>query len=255
MEVPLELPQVDWMMKLSFSSEINEDPENYVGIAPVAKEGLDDLDARKPPLFMDQGFLYFERPEWDQNFKLFSSDFRPTLGDGQTWDFAVRNPRRTIGTIRFTGMDRVPAEYEVHLVNLSNTVPVNLRSRNEYSYRSAEEVTRFKLIIGKKEYVDTELASFVPQSFKLLQNYPNPFNSGTTLTFKVARESNVRLEIVSILGQTVRTLVDTWLTPGTYSAWWDGTDHVGSTVASGVYVYRLVRDGKPVDAKKLTILK
>jgi hypothetical protein len=186
---------------------------------------------------------------------MFSSDFRPSLGEGQVWDFAVRNPRRSIGTIRFSGIEDVPAEYEVQLINLSNTVTVNLRKTQEYSYRSPEEVTRFKLVIGKKQFVQAELASFVPQEFELLQNYPNPFNSSTTLTFKVPRESHIRLEIVSMLGQEVATPIDTWVAPGSYSVSWNGSDRAGSPVASGVYFYRLVSEGKMVQTRKLTILK
>ncbi len=249
------LPPVDWKIQLAFASDINQDVENFVGIAPAAKEGYDDLESRKPPLFMDQGFLYFERPDWDKTFSFFGSDFRPSLGEGQVWEFSVRNPRRSAGTIRFSGVDRVPNEYEVKLVNLSNTVPVNLRTSSEYSYRPTEEVTGFKLLVGKRSFVESELASIIPQEFELLQNFPNPFNSSTTIMFKVPSEAHVQLEVLSLLGQRVKTLVDERLTAGTYSAAWDGTDKSGTSVASGVYFYRLVREGNPVHTKKLTILK
>jgi photosystem II stability/assembly factor-like uncharacterized protein len=250
-----QLLPVDWKIQLDFKSDINDDPENFIGIAPAAKEGIDDLESRKPPLFMDQGFLYFERPDWDKSFSLFSSDFRPSLGEGQMWDFTVRNPRRSIGSIRFSGVDGVPMEYAVKLVNLSNTVPVDLRTAADYSYRAAEEITRFKLIIGKKRFVEDQLASVVPDAFELLQNYPNPFNAGTTIVFRTPKESHIQLKIVSLLGQTVRTLMDERLTPGTYTVRWEGTDQYDRPVASGVYFYQLISAGKPIQTKKLTILK
>jgi len=248
-------PPVLWKVQLKFSSDINEDSDNYIGIASSAKEGIDDLEGHKPPLFMDQGFLYFERPEWDNSFSLFNSDFRPSLGDGQAWDFTARNPRRSLASIRFTGVESVPPEFDVMLVNLSNTVPVDLRSQSVYSYRAADEITRFRLIIGKTQFMDSELATFVPTEYELFQNYPNPFNSATTIRAKIPIEGDVRLDVISLLGQTVKTLLDGWRKPGTYSVVWDGYDERGSGVASGVYFYRLVSNGKLVQTRKLTILK
>jgi hypothetical protein len=250
-----QLPPVDWKIQLNFASDINEDPENFVGIAPAAKEGFDDLEGRKPPLFMDQGFLYFERPEWDKTFSMFSSDFRPSLGDGRVWDFVVRNPRKSVGRIRFTGIESVSSEFDVKLVNLSNTSPVDLRINREYSYRGTDEITKFKLVVGKKQFVEQELVDLIPQTVELLQNYPNPFNSSTTIIFRIPKERRVQLDILSVLGQKVRTLVDEWLTPGSYSIAWDGTDNTGRSVASGVYFYRLVSEGHPIQTRKLTILK
>ncbi len=254
-EVVNPAPPVAWKVQLKFSSDINEDSENYVGIAPSAKEGIDDLEGHKPPLFMDQGFLYFERPEWDTTYSLFSSDFRPSMDDGQVWNFTVRNPRRSVGSIRFSGLECVPPEFDIKLVNLSNTSPVDLRSCPVYSFRATDERTRFKLIVGRKQFLDGELATFVPAEYELLQNYPNPFNSSTTIMVRIPGERRVRLEVISLLGQTVRTLLDGWCKPGTYSVVWDGCDDRGGGVASGVYFYRLVSQGEPVQTRKLTILK
>jgi hypothetical protein len=171
------------------------------------------------------------------------------------WDFTVRNPRRSIGTIRFSGVEGVPLEYDVKLVNLSNTVPVDLRTASEYSYRAAEEITHFRLVVGKKAYVEDQLASVLPEAFDLLQNFPNPFNAGTTIVFRTPKEGHVQLKIVSLLGQTVSTLMDRQLMPGTYTVRWEGRDQNGRQVASGVYFYQLISGGKPVETKKLTILK
>jgi flagellar hook assembly protein FlgD len=69
------------------------------------------------------------------------------------------------------------------------------------------------------------------------------------------KERRVQLDILSVLGQRVRTLVDEWLTPGSYSIAWDGTDMTGRSVASGVYFYRLISEGHAEQTRKLTILK
>jgi len=45
-------------------------------------------------------------------------------------------------------------------------------------------------------------------SFKLFGNYPNPFNSNTRIKYQLARSGNVKLSILNIQGQIVKTLVD-----------------------------------------------
>ena len=204
---------------------------------------------------MDQGYLYFERPEWDKTFSQFSSDFRPSIDQGQAWDFVVRNPRKSLSTIRFAGIESVPPEFDVKLVNLSNAWQLDLRTSPVYSYQTKEEISKFKLVVGKKQFVEQELRGLVPLTVELLQNYPNPFNPTTTIAFQIPKAQQVRLEVLSLLGQKVRTIVDAHLTMGFHTAVWDGKDHSGISVASGVYFYRLVTEGNLIQTRRLTILK
>lgn len=94
----------------------------------------------------------------------------------------------------------------------------------------------------------------IPKVFSLAQNYPNPFNPSTTIRFSVAHRSNIRLEIYNILGQEVAVLADGVYLPGQYRVSWDGRDRGGISVASGIYLYRLVADGIS-ETKKMILLK
>ena len=78
-----------------------------------------------------------------------------------------------------------------------------------------------------------------PEEFRLHQNYPNPFNPSTTITIDLAQSATVRLEVYSILGQRVRTLVSGTGGPGRQSYQWDGTGETGVPVSSGTYIVRL----------------
>lgn len=69
---------------------------------------------------------------------------------------------------------------------------------------------------------------------------PNPFNPTTTLRFSLATEADVTLTVFSIRGELVRQLVSEHLGQGSHAAVWDGKDSRGRTVASGVYLARLV---------------
>ena len=98
------------------------------------------------------------------------------------------------------------------------------------------------------------VSSEVPKSFALFQNYPNPFNPSTKIKFDVPsgvrrQTADVKLIIYNSLGQTVATLVNERLKPGTYETEWDG-----SNFASGIYFYTL-SSNEFTQTKKLVLLK
>ncbi len=55
--------------------------------------------------------------------------------------------------------------------------------------------------------------------------HPNPFNPSTTIEFALSRADNARLDVFTVDGRLVRTLVDGGLGAGPHTATWDGTDH------------------------------
>jgi hypothetical protein len=63
---------------------------------------------------------------------------------------------------------------------------------------------------------------------------PNPFNPTTTLSFTIDKPGNTKLEIFSINGQKVSTLVNNYLQTGLHSYIFNG-----SHLSSGIYFYRL----------------
>jgi hypothetical protein len=85
-------------------------------------------------------------------------------------------------------------------------------------------------------------------------NYPNPFNPTTTIAYSVPTTSQTTLGIYNIKGQLVRTLVNGVMTAGNHSITWNGTDENGSSVASGVYFYRLNSAGQTI-TKKMVLSK
>ncbi len=80
----------------------------------------------------------------------------------------------------------------------------------------------------------------IPETFALQQNYPNPFNPVTTIRFDLPVSSQVKLIVYNILGQEVRILANDVFSAGRHYVIWDGRNHLGHTVSSGVYLYRIV---------------
>lgn len=94
----------------------------------------------------------------------------------------------------------------------------------------------------------------LPQEYFLSQNYPNPFNSGTTIKYRLPRSGHVKLSIVNLLGQEVKTLVDEYKERGFYEVYWKGENYGERKVSNGAYIYKL-EAGEFVETKKLLILK
>jgi photosystem II stability/assembly factor-like uncharacterized protein len=119
-------------------------------------------------------------------------------------------------------------------------------------------------IIGIKK-----LSNWIPENFKLSQNYPNPFNPSTKIRFEIplsrgvdvpkprdGRGVSVQLTVYDILGNEITTLVNEYLSPGTYEAEWNA-----SNFASGIYYYRLTArqvgssTGDYSETKKMILIK
>jgi endo-1,4-beta-xylanase len=97
--------------------------------------------------------------------------------------------------------------------------------------------------------VSVETAEAVPQNFQLFNNFPNPFNPTTTISFNLPVRSDIRLQLVDILGRVVKEI-----TAGSYEA---GTHQVkldASNLSSGIYFYKL-EAGNFVSTKKLVLMK
>lgn len=78
-----------------------------------------------------------------------------------------------------------------------------------------------------------------PADFKLNQNYPNPFNNKTTIDYNLPVDTQVQLKIYNILGQKVKTLVNTFQIAGEREITWNGTDDEGHLLSTGIYIYRI----------------
>ena len=97
-------------------------------------------------------------------------------------------------------------------------------------------------------------AATIPGSFSLKQNYPNPFNPATSIVYELSAAGDVKLVIYNILGQEVRTLFSGHRSMGRHEALWDGKDHEGKSMMSGIYYYTLESSGFK-ETRKMLLLK
>jgi hypothetical protein len=104
------------------------------------------------------------------------------------------------------------------------------------------------------DVVDDPGQGTLPEVFALSQNYPNPFNNSTIISFSLTRPSNVKIEIVNVLGQTVKSFDLGLKAVGGHALEWNGEDNRGKEMTSGVYFCRITAADK-VGVRKMVLLK
>ena len=167
-------------------------------------------------------------------------------------------------------MVNIPAEWAVTLSDHHLGKIVDMRRQNHYDYFTAPqkqietgmpykmalqkavnkqtENTRFTITIspnGESQIVDSNL----PNNFKLHQNYPNPFNPTTVIRYELPEATEVSLDVYSVNGRRVASLVNRTEPAGTYIVPFDA-----SSLASGIYIYQL-KAGSFLSTQKMILLK
>ncbi len=94
----------------------------------------------------------------------------------------------------------------------------------------------------------------IPSNLQLAQNYPNPFNPSTTIEYGLPLQQQVEITIFNLLGQKVRTLFNGVQHAGMHKVVWDGINQNGTTVGSGIYVYKLMTPEKSI-VRKMIFMK
>ena len=89
----------------------------------------------------------------------------------------------------------------------------------------------------------------IPNDFYLEQNYPNPFNPSTVIRYSIPNSGYVSINIYSVKGEVVATLVGEDLSAGYYEVTFDA-----SRLPSGIYFYRL-QTGSFIKSKKMALIK
>ncbi len=88
----------------------------------------------------------------------------------------------------------------------------------------------------------------------LFGNSPNPFNAATSIRFELPSAMMTQLEVFSVNGQHIATLVSGSMNAGRHMAVWNGLDESGERVSSGVYFVRF-RAGNMTDVHRMLYMK
>jgi hypothetical protein len=165
------------------------------------------------------GFDVYRSESLDGTFAKVSQTYIPGAGtDGTPHSYRFIDENVEVGKTYYYYIEDISYN---GVRNRSNTIRVNVDA------------------IGKLKVV-----GLTPSKFALLQNFPNPFNPETWIPYTLGRDASVTVRIYNFKGQPIRTIALGQQTAGTYltkdrAVYWDGRDHIGEKVASGMYFYTL----------------
>jgi len=94
----------------------------------------------------------------------------------------------------------------------------------------------------------------IPLATGLKSIYPNPFNPSATIAYELKSPAAVKIDVFNARGQLVNSLEREYSAAGTYNWLFDGTDHSGRQLSSGVYQV-IMRSGKEVSVRKMVLMK
>jgi len=83
---------------------------------------------------------------------------------------------------------------------------------------------------------------------------PDTFSVSTTISYSLKFRTSVRVDILNLRGQLIKTLVNGSKSIGTYHITWNGTDSDGHQVYSGAYFYKM-SSGKYSITKRVFIIR
>ncbi|MGH7455149.1 MAG: FlgD immunoglobulin-like domain containing protein, partial [bacterium] len=257
----IDVDPVVWRVNVILTSGELVDKITSFGVANEARSGLDPLDFRKPRAIAATPTVSFHRPTWDAQYSAFATDIRPEIAESESWEFAVRTVERKAAQLTFSGVTKIPASYEIYLIDEGRAGTINLREDSLYRFTPAAEISKFNVVVGKKDVVQEKLnAVALPKEFALGHNYPNPlrtsaFNSATTIPVAVPITSETKLVVYNILGRKMKTIYSGALPPGRYWFDWEGKDEAGNPVATGVYLYRLTTSTSVALLGKMLVIR
>jgi subtilisin family serine protease len=146
------------------------------------------------------------------------------------------NSFEKIGFVQGNGNSNSPKEY---------TFVDNSAKTGKYFYRLKQIDSDGSTSYSKVIEIDLN----TPKKYELSQNYPNPFNPITSINFILPISGHVRLTLLNILGEELRTLVNEFKEAGIHTINFDARD-----LESGVYIYK-IEAGSFTQTRKMVFLK
>jgi hypothetical protein len=93
------------------------------------------------------------------------------------------------------------------------------------------------------------ISNDTPERSEILPNYPNPSSFMTNIPYNIKTGGLTTLEVYSITGEKVTTLMNGVLQPGKYKA-----EFYTSKLSPGTYICTLIVNGAR-DSKKISVVK
>jgi hypothetical protein len=176
--------------------------------------------------------------------------FWETASEVDNYGFYVE--KRVVGEDEFKSIGFVSGQGNSSTINRYNYFDKDVTPKTTYEYRLRQVDRDGTHSCGYSEIITLTYDRI--GALVLEQNAPNPFVNQTILKFTLPKAQNVRLEVVDVFGNVVKTIANGYLNAATHSFTYDGTDNNGNKLPSGQYIYRLTAENEVLSGK-MTIVR
>jgi hypothetical protein len=189
-----------------------------------------------------------------------TSDLRELSENVQIWDGEISGLGLTDPVELSWHVEKIPlGDIAVNMIDLNTRNVLDLSAPDQYLLGDLDDrySRQVKIVAGDPEQVALavdEILATIPVELSLDGNYPNPFNPVTTIRFGLPEPRKIRITVINLLGQEITELVNGWRDIGRHEVVWQGQDHHGRPVASGMY-FTVLSDGNKIIVQKMLLLK
>ncbi|MFC2094548.1 choice-of-anchor D domain-containing protein [Bacteroidota bacterium] len=244
-----QVVNADEYLKLSLNYNNTNSSEILIGMNENSTNGFDEYDYLAAPGDFESVKISLVNENLPKREKHLFIEQRPEIGKGQVFDVEIKAiPNKKI-TLITEGIEHFN-DYEIYLLEERLAQLYNLKEKSIIDLSPLHQYNTYKVLIGNSEFINSIKANLIPKEYVLHQNYPNPFNPRTIVRFSLPKKSSVTLNVYSILGELVETLINNQdYEIGNYEIEFDA-----GRLASGVYLYR-INAGEFVETKKMVVVK
>lgn len=222
------------------------DTENRLGVFPSDSKSDSPTRIAKPPMVPGSVWAGWESPDG-----LLAYDFRSNRPNLR-WKFVVVSdlPDGTPITLYWEGLSEVPRSMRLSLTDLTTNQRFALRNRSSYTFIAHKGEARMFVV----EAIQAPALPLV----RIVSVQPVR-GRGTLVQLMLTSPAQVRLEIQTLTGRTVRVIANQFISRlPSVTLLWDGRDHTGNFVPFGAYLLRAIardEDGREQQAIRTVMVR
>jgi len=207
--------------------------EVYLGLAKATPSTERPIHLRKPPP-VDDGLRLVVQDSGEDWIGRFHTP------DDARWTLALTVPSNESVTLRLNTEGDWPEDMVID--DLDQGVELAIVGGAIVVPALANASTR-------RLQIRTTTASSQAPTLALGTPWPNPTSDAMTVPYMLPSAGETRLEVLDVLGRTVRVLHEGPQDAGAHALQWDGLDATGRPVAAGTYLLRLEASGQSATAR------
>jgi len=224
-------PDLDqWIMPIQIQQGGVVNTLGGIGMHPEANVSKDIYDIITPPKFVQYVGMSSQHTDFFQPD--FSRDVVNTMSS-YNWKFQLESDINTTNAeIMWNNEGLKNSLAELLLYDVSQRTLVDMKQSDHYTI-DPQRSHEFRFFYG------SDRSSVKPDIQEIGIAWPNPVSDVVHVPYLVKEQSHIQVEVFDLMGRKVNNIVNSVQQPGYHVATWNRTSFDGSTVAPGVYIYRL----------------